>query len=91
MFGWGLLKIGEQEFNKRFCEERLELKSNEKASLWEDRHTRTFPPTDERKWGCCRVPEGEKWISTSENCVYTPEYRFPTISQKTSAFLKRFK
>lgn len=41
--------------------------------------------------GCCRIPLDAKGVSKSQNCIYTPNYEKPTISQCFSHFLKRFK
>jgi hypothetical protein len=87
------MMIGNGEYNKTFCEERLDLKQDEKPALFQDKVKQTHSSDGNVKWGCCRVPGGleRKRISKSEYCIYTPEYTSPTYSQKITYFLKRFK
>ena len=87
----GITTIGKAEYNQKFCEGKVELLYNEKASLFEDQVTKVYGDTAKRHWGCCRIPEGAKKVLKKEYCVYTPEYQEPKIKDKFSAFLKRFK
>ena len=90
--------IGKEEYNKHFCEERLDLQPGDRAALLTDhvnRYTKTVSKEgghdDQYAYGCCRVPEGATKVSRTRNCIYAPEYESPSLTKRLSYFLKRFK
>lgn len=88
--------IGRLEYEKQFCEPRLELREGDKVALLHDYkniYTKTVSTADgheKESIGCCRVPEGDNKVSLKDDCVYAPDYQAPTTWQRIAYFFKKF-
>jgi len=91
----GAGKIGKAEYDRSFCEGKLELLPNEKAGLLTDYVNPYKEDVSDEKghntYGCCRIPDDYSGFWKSQNCIMTPDYKSPTIKEKMAYFLKRFK
>ena len=87
----GVTAIGKAEYDKSFCESKLDLLPNEKPGLLHDQKNKRYDDTGEVRIGCCRIPDGAEYIRKSTHCIYTTDYIEPELADKWQYFLKRFK
>jgi len=95
-------RIGIEEYNKRYCEVKLEEAGihptgDDKVGLLKD-YVHTYTMAEEAEGGgsnkydtgCCRVHK-DYATRFSTDCVHVQDYKNPTTTESFSYFLKRFK
>ena len=94
--------IGKAEYDERWCLNEIQksniiLEKDDDVAIFKD-YVNTYTKSEieeggDTKYdtGCCRVPKGARRVKRSENCIYTPNYKEPTIKERVGYFLKRFK
>ena len=96
------MMIGKGEYDKQWCLSELQkskiiIEKDDNVALLKD-YLNTYTKREIEEGvdtrydvGCCKVPKGAEKIRRSENCIYTPDYKAPSFSQRIAHFLKRFK